>query len=65
MCIFRNKLDFIANKSEIFSFILQYIKIPASLDSPDAFRVFSFYLSSDSKDKPQASFDCIQQYVSG
>uniref|UniRef100_A0A8C1AJN1 Si:ch211-13k12.2 n=2 Tax=Cyprinus carpio TaxID=7962 RepID=A0A8C1AJN1_CYPCA len=42
-----------------------YIKIPASLDSPDAFRVFSFYLSSDSKDKPQASFDCIQQYVSG
>ncbi|XP_052387668.1 RNA polymerase II elongation factor ELL2 [Carassius gibelio] len=42
-----------------------YIKIPASLDSPDAFRVFSFYLSSDSKDKPQASFDCIQQYISG
>ncbi|XP_056111706.1 RNA polymerase II elongation factor ELL isoform X1 [Rhinichthys klamathensis goyatoka] len=42
-----------------------YIKIPASSDSPDAFRVFSFYLSSDSKDKPQASFDCIHQYVSG
>ncbi|XP_051580572.1 RNA polymerase II elongation factor ELL2-like isoform X2 [Myxocyprinus asiaticus] len=43
-----------------------YIKIPApSTDSPDAFRVFSFYLSSDSKDKPQASFDCIHQYLSG
>ncbi|KAK7152208.1 hypothetical protein R3I94_008509 [Phoxinus phoxinus] len=42
-----------------------YIKIPASSDSPDAFRVFSFYLSSDSKDKPQASFDCIHQFVSG
>ncbi|KAM6961025.1 RNA polymerase II elongation factor ELL2 [Aplochiton taeniatus] len=43
-----------------------YIKIPApSTDSPDALRVFSFYLSSDSKDKPQASFDCIHQYVSG
>ncbi|XP_030622281.1 RNA polymerase II elongation factor ELL [Chanos chanos] len=42
-----------------------YIKIPApSSDSPDALRVFSFYLSSDSKDKPQASFDCIHQYVS-
>ncbi|XP_026860387.1 RNA polymerase II elongation factor ELL [Electrophorus electricus] len=43
-----------------------YIKIPAAtVDSGDAFRVFSFYLSSDSKDKPQASFDCIHQYVSG
>ncbi|XP_694180.3 RNA polymerase II elongation factor ELL2 [Danio rerio] len=42
-----------------------YIKIPASSDSPDAFRVFSFYLSSDSKDKPQASFDCVHQFVSG
>ncbi|TRY86949.1 hypothetical protein DNTS_021841 [Danionella cerebrum] len=42
-----------------------YIKIPASSESPDSFRVFSFYLSSDSKDKPQASFDCVQQYVSG
>ncbi|KAF7666514.1 hypothetical protein LDENG_00104470 [Lucifuga dentata] len=43
-----------------------YIKIPApSPESPDAFRVFSFYLSSDSKDKPQSSFDCIHQYVSG
>uniref|UniRef100_A0A667WN98 RNA polymerase II elongation factor ELL N-terminal domain-containing protein n=1 Tax=Myripristis murdjan TaxID=586833 RepID=A0A667WN98_9TELE len=28
-------------------------------------KVFSFYLSSDSKDKPQSSFDCIHQYVSG
>ncbi|XP_012689084.2 RNA polymerase II elongation factor ELL [Clupea harengus] len=43
-----------------------YIKIPASTpEAPDALRVFSFYLSSDSKDKPQASFDCIHQYVSG
>ncbi|KAJ8248790.1 hypothetical protein GJAV_G00227780 [Gymnothorax javanicus] len=43
-----------------------YIKIPApSSDPHGALRVFSFYLSSDSKDKPQASFDCIHQYVSG
>ncbi|XP_064785940.1 RNA polymerase II elongation factor ELL2-like isoform X1 [Oncorhynchus masou masou] len=42
-----------------------YIKIPApSPDASDALRVFSFYLSSDSKDKPQASFDCTHQYVS-
>ncbi|XP_051953810.1 RNA polymerase II elongation factor ELL isoform X2 [Xyrauchen texanus] len=45
---------------------MMYIKIPAPLtDSPEAFRVFSFYLSSDSKDKPQASFDCVHQYLSG
>ncbi|XP_049579193.1 RNA polymerase II elongation factor ELL2 isoform X2 [Syngnathus scovelli] len=43
---------------------LKYIKIPTS-ESPDGFRVFSFYLSSDSKDKPQSSFDCIHQFVSG
>ncbi|XP_073709680.1 RNA polymerase II elongation factor ELL [Misgurnus anguillicaudatus] len=43
-----------------------YVKIPVpSTDSPDSFRVFSFYLSSDSKDKPQASFDCIHQFLSG
>ncbi|XP_041852892.1 RNA polymerase II elongation factor ELL isoform X2 [Melanotaenia boesemani] len=43
-----------------------YIKIPVPTpESPDGFRVFSFYLSSDSKDKPQSSFDCIHQYVSG
>ncbi|XP_041651106.1 RNA polymerase II elongation factor ELL [Cheilinus undulatus] len=43
-----------------------YIKIPAPTpESPDGFRIFSFYLSSDSKDKPQSSFDCIHQYVSG
>ncbi|KAL6106783.1 uncharacterized protein ACO6RY_10571 [Pungitius sinensis] len=43
-----------------------YVKIPAPTpESPDEFRVFSFYLSSDSKDKPQSSFDCIHQYVSG
>ncbi|XP_044055754.1 RNA polymerase II elongation factor ELL2-like [Siniperca chuatsi] len=42
-----------------------YIKIPApTAESPSALRVFSFYLSSDSKDQPQASFDCIHQYVS-
>ncbi|TNN27280.1 RNA polymerase II elongation factor ELL [Liparis tanakae] len=42
----------------------QYIKIPAPTpESPTALRVFSFYLSSDSKDQPQASFDCIHQYV--
>ncbi|KAM3877223.1 RNA polymerase II elongation factor ELL2-like [Diretmus argenteus] len=41
------------------------IKIPAPTpDLPSALRVFSFYLSSDSKDQPQASFDCIHQYVS-
>ncbi|XP_022055245.2 RNA polymerase II elongation factor ELL-like [Acanthochromis polyacanthus] len=43
-----------------------YIKIPApTSESPSALRVFSFYLSSDSKDQPQASFECIHQYVSG
>ncbi|XP_061524249.1 RNA polymerase II elongation factor ELL2-like isoform X1 [Phycodurus eques] len=42
-----------------------YIKLPAATaESPNALRVFSFYLSSDCKDQPQASFDCIQQYVS-
>ncbi|XP_071378567.1 RNA polymerase II elongation factor ELL-like isoform X1 [Centroberyx affinis] len=42
-----------------------YIKIPAPTpESPSALRLFSFYLSSDSKDQPQASFDCIHQYVS-
>ncbi|CAJ1049018.1 RNA polymerase II elongation factor ELL2-like [Xyrichtys novacula] len=42
-----------------------YIKIPAPTpESPSAIRIFSFYLSSDSKDQPQASFDCIHQYVS-
>lgn len=49
----------------LFCFSAQYIKIPApTADSPSALRVFSFYLSSDSKDQPQASFDCIHQYVS-
>nr|XP_020475589.1 RNA polymerase II elongation factor ELL-like [Monopterus albus] len=42
-----------------------YIKIPTPTpESPSALRVFSFYLSTDSKDQPQASFDCIHQYVS-
>ncbi|KAK0149162.1 RNA polymerase II elongation factor ELL2 [Merluccius polli] len=45
--------------------LLQFIKIPApSTEAPEALRLFSFYLSSDSKDQPQASFDCIHQYVS-
>uniref|UniRef100_A0A147AXX2 RNA polymerase II elongation factor ELL n=1 Tax=Fundulus heteroclitus TaxID=8078 RepID=A0A147AXX2_FUNHE len=42
-----------------------YIKIPAPTpELPSALRIFSFYLSSDSKDQPQASFDCIHQYIS-
>ncbi|XP_011491202.1 RNA polymerase II elongation factor ELL2 [Oryzias latipes] len=41
-----------------------YIKIPApTSESSSALRVFAFYLSSDGKDQPQASFDCIHQYV--
>lgn len=43
----------------------QYIKIPAPTpEQPSALRVFSFYVSSDSRDQPQASFDCVHQYVS-
>ncbi|KAK7891347.1 hypothetical protein WMY93_023310 [Mugilogobius chulae] len=43
-----------------------YLKIPAPTpEYPDGFRVFSFYLSNESKDKPQSSFVCVQQYVSG
>ncbi|XP_033839197.1 RNA polymerase II elongation factor ELL2-like isoform X1 [Periophthalmus magnuspinnatus] len=42
-----------------------YIKIPTpTSEAPTALRVFSFYLSTDSKDQPQASFDCIHQYAS-
>ncbi|XP_046898544.1 RNA polymerase II elongation factor ELL2-like [Hypomesus transpacificus] len=42
-----------------------YVKIPTvSPESPAALRLFSFYLSSDSKDQPQASFECVHQYVS-
>ncbi|XP_075907131.1 RNA polymerase II elongation factor ELL2-like [Nelusetta ayraudi] len=42
-----------------------YIKIPAPTpEQPSALRVFSFYVSSDSRDQPQASFDCVHQYVS-
>uniref|UniRef100_A0A8C7WXJ4 RNA polymerase II elongation factor ELL N-terminal domain-containing protein n=1 Tax=Oryzias sinensis TaxID=183150 RepID=A0A8C7WXJ4_9TELE len=38
--------------------------IPApTSESSSALRVFAFYLSSDGKDQPQASFDCIHQYV--
>ncbi|XP_051896604.1 RNA polymerase II elongation factor ELL isoform X3 [Pristis pectinata] len=41
----------------------QYIKIPApKSDCHDGVRCFSFYLSTDSKDKPQASFDCIHHF---
>ncbi|PWA18945.1 hypothetical protein CCH79_00004832 [Gambusia affinis] len=43
----------------------RYFKIPTPTpESPSALRIFSFYLSSDSKDQPQASFDCIHQYTS-
>uniref|UniRef100_A0AAV2LSL9 OCEL domain-containing protein n=1 Tax=Knipowitschia caucasica TaxID=637954 RepID=A0AAV2LSL9_KNICA len=42
-----------------------YIKIPAPTpEAVSALRVFTFYLSTDSKDQPQASFDCIHQYAS-
>ncbi|CAL8363655.1 unnamed protein product [Gadus morhua 'NCC'] len=42
-----------------------FIKIPApAAETAETLRLFSFYLSSDSKDQPQASFDCIHQYVS-
>uniref|UniRef100_A0A3B3TGW7 Mediator of RNA polymerase II transcription subunit 19 n=2 Tax=Poecilia latipinna TaxID=48699 RepID=A0A3B3TGW7_9TELE len=42
-----------------------YFKIPTPTpETPSALRIFSFYLSSDSKDQPQASFDCIHQYIS-
>ena len=48
-----------------FFFFLQYIKIPAAEPlSPSSLHVFTFYLSSEGKDQPQASFDCIYQYVS-
>nr|XP_025034000.1 uncharacterized protein LOC112543647 [Pelodiscus sinensis] len=40
----------------------QYIKIPGSPGT--GARLFTFYLSRYSKDKPQASFDCVRQYVS-
>ncbi|XP_075774498.1 RNA polymerase II elongation factor ELL3 isoform X3 [Pelodiscus sinensis] len=39
-----------------------YIKIPGSPGT--GARLFTFYLSRYSKDKPQASFDCVRQYVS-
>ncbi|XP_056137293.1 RNA polymerase II elongation factor ELL2 [Lampris incognitus] len=64
---FQNLKESLPNQPAIcFKGSQGYLKIPApSPESPDALRVFSFYLSSDSKDKPQASFDCIHQYVSG
>uniref|UniRef100_A0A7N9ANC3 RNA polymerase II elongation factor ELL2-like n=1 Tax=Mastacembelus armatus TaxID=205130 RepID=A0A7N9ANC3_9TELE len=46
-----------------FSGLLFFIPAPTP-ESSSALRVFSFYLSSDSKDQPQASFDCIHQYFS-
>uniref|UniRef100_A0A3B3ZS13 RNA polymerase II elongation factor ELL N-terminal domain-containing protein n=1 Tax=Periophthalmus magnuspinnatus TaxID=409849 RepID=A0A3B3ZS13_9GOBI len=42
----------------------QGVKTPTP-EYPDGFRVFSFYLSNESKEKPQSSFVCVQQYVSG
>ncbi|XP_028970155.2 RNA polymerase II elongation factor ELL2 isoform X2 [Esox lucius] len=51
--------------SEASGGFVKYIKIPAHCpDSPAALRVFSFYLSSDSKDQPQASLHCVHQHVS-
>ncbi|XP_067411497.1 RNA polymerase II elongation factor ELL3 [Emydura macquarii macquarii] len=42
-----------------------YIKIPCAPGSPGGgVRLFAFYLSRYSKDKPQASFDCVRQCVS-
>ncbi|KAG8440592.1 hypothetical protein GDO86_006369 [Hymenochirus boettgeri] len=42
-----------------------YIKIPClSSGSDDKVRVFAFYLSRESKDKPQSSFECIRQSTS-
>ncbi|XP_029430860.1 RNA polymerase II elongation factor ELL3 isoform X2 [Rhinatrema bivittatum] len=42
-----------------------YIKIPsASTTSEDGVRIFAFYLSRESKDKPQSSFDCVRQGIS-
>uniref|UniRef100_A0A8C5QIG3 OCEL domain-containing protein n=1 Tax=Leptobrachium leishanense TaxID=445787 RepID=A0A8C5QIG3_9ANUR len=40
-----------------------YIKIP-SPGSEDRVQIFSFYLSRESKDKPQSSFECIRQGTS-
>lgn len=63
----RNELldDYLFQTALSFSYCLQYFKIPAPMpDSPSALRVFTFHLSSDSKDQPQASFDCLHQYVS-
>ncbi|XP_074862995.1 RNA polymerase II elongation factor ELL3 isoform X2 [Carettochelys insculpta] len=42
-----------------------YIKIPRVLGgSGEGAHLFTFYLSRYSRDKPQASFECIRQYVS-
>ncbi|XP_053318198.1 RNA polymerase II elongation factor ELL3 [Spea bombifrons] len=42
-----------------------YIKIPSPIPgSNDRVRIFSFYLSRESKEKPQSSFECIRQGTS-
>ncbi|KAM8973569.1 RNA polymerase II elongation factor ELL3 [Pelodytes ibericus] len=42
-----------------------YIKIPSPISGcDDRVRVFAFYLSRESKDKPQSSFECIRQGTS-
>ncbi|OCT86865.1 RNA polymerase II elongation factor ELL [Xenopus laevis] len=42
-----------------------YIKIPSpSPGCEDRVRIFAFYLSRESKDKPQSSFECIRQGTS-
>lgn len=52
-------------KHNCFLLSCQYIKIPAAAPRPSsALGLFTFYLSGDGRDQPQASFDCIHQYVS-
>ncbi|KAM4749019.1 RNA polymerase II elongation factor ELL3 [Rhinophrynus dorsalis] len=42
-----------------------YIKIPSPVHGSDhRARIFAFYLSRESKDKPQSSFECIRQSTS-
>ncbi|XP_034036693.1 RNA polymerase II elongation factor ELL-like [Thalassophryne amazonica] len=43
-----------------------YMKIPAPTpDAPDATEIIRFNMSSDGRENPQSSFECIHQYVSG
>ncbi|KAG7473263.1 hypothetical protein MATL_G00093850 [Megalops atlanticus] len=64
---YQNLKGFLPNQPVIcFKGNQGYIKIPVpSSDPSGAMRVFSFYLSGDNKEQPQASFECIHQYVTG